>query len=235
MIVLVPAGAARMGALLALDETEAHHLRVRRMVDGGSVELRDGAGLVGDGRVLVEGKRVTVEVTAARVIPPPTPLRLAVGAGDKDRFGWLAEKAAELGVTELVPLETERTRGVADRLRAGQVDRLRRRAREAIKQSGAAWAPEIADPVALPSFAAHLPDGLRWLADIDGAVPGATGGSAATAVIGPEGGLAPAERELLVAAGFQPVRLAAHVLRFETAAIAAAVLIGFGRLGGPHG
>ena len=41
------------------------------------------------------------------------PLILAVGAGDRERFGWLVEKAVELGVTEVIPLNTVRTRHVA--------------------------------------------------------------------------------------------------------------------------
>ena len=65
---------------------------------------------------------------------------LAVGAGDRDRFGWLVEKAAELGVTTLVPIETARTTGVATRLRGKHLEKLRRQALEAIKQSGAPWA-----------------------------------------------------------------------------------------------
>ena len=48
----------------------------------------------------------------------PPELTLAVGAGDRERFAWLVEKAVELGVTAIVPLETERTAGVATRLRA---------------------------------------------------------------------------------------------------------------------
>ena len=68
-------------------------------------------------------------------------LTLAVGAGDRDRFAWLVEKAVELGVTAVVPLETERTAGVATRVATTQhLAKLRRQALEAIKQCGAAWA-----------------------------------------------------------------------------------------------
>ena len=56
-----------------------------------------------------------------------------------------------------------------------------------------------------------------------------------TVVIGPEGGLTPAERERVLAAGFEPIRLAAHTLRFETAAVAAAAAAVAGRLRRDHG
>jgi 16S rRNA (uracil1498-N3)-methyltransferase len=49
--------------------------------------------------------------------------------------------------------------------------------------------------------------------------------SAVTVLIGPEGGLAQAEQEAAVAAGFRPVRLGPRVLRTETAAIAALTLL----------
>ena len=60
-----------------------------------------------------------MDIESVEQVPPPPPLCLAVGAGDRDRFAWLVEKAAELGATRVVPLETERTAGVANRLRAG--------------------------------------------------------------------------------------------------------------------
>jgi 16S rRNA (uracil1498-N3)-methyltransferase len=43
-------------------------------------------------------------------------------------------------------------------------------------------------------------------------------------VVGPEGGLSVEERDLLVGAGYRPIRLGPHVLRFDTAATAALVL-----------
>jgi 16S rRNA (uracil1498-N3)-methyltransferase len=56
-----------------------------------------------------------------------------------------------------------------------------------------------------------------------------------TVVIGPEGGLTSAERELLQSHGFEPIALAPHTLRFETAAVAAAAAIVSARLRGHHG
>lgn len=52
--------------------------------------------------------------------------------------------------------------------------------------------------------------------------------------VGPEGGFTAAERQLLVEAGFQPARLGPYTLRFETAALAAAVIGGSSRQDGPH-
>ena len=94
-------------------EGEAHHLRVRRVKDGEVVAIRDGAGLVGIGRLVRVGKEWEVEVESLERRLAPPELILAVGAGDRERFNLVVEKAVELGVTTLVPLETERTAGVA--------------------------------------------------------------------------------------------------------------------------
>jgi len=233
--VLVPPGAAA-GRRERLEEGEQHHLRVRRAQAGELVGLRDGAGLVGTGRVVVAGRRWEVDVETADSRPRPPELTLAVGAGDRERFGWLVEKAAELGVTRVVPLETRWTAGVASKLREQHVAKLRRQALEAIKQCGATWATEVLAPVELAELAARPPSGLRWVADAAGeAPPGTLDGAPVTVVVGPEGGLSDEERATLAAAGFRPLALAPHTLRFETAALAAAAVVSTARLRGTHG
>jgi len=222
--VLVAPGSLLEGAEVQLEEAESHHLRVRRAAAGAAIRLMDGQGAVAEGVLVRPGDAAAVTVGRVRVVPRPTPLRLVVGGGDRDRFGWLAEKAAELGVTELVPLETARTAGVATRVRDSHVDRLQRRALEAIKQSGAAWAPVVSAPIALEHLPAQFPDGNRWVADVEGEAPPSRLCGPLTAVIGPEGGLTDAERGVLRGAGWRPLRLGANTLRFETAAVAIAVL-----------
>ena len=220
----------------SLREGEGHHLQVRRVEPGAAVELRDGEGLIGSGTLRQTGKTWTVEVGATERLAPPPPLVLAVGAGDRERFGWMVEKAVELGVTAVIPLECERSAGVATRVRSQHLDRLRRHALEVVKQSGAAWATRVDEPMSLDALLAQSPDGTRWLADAAGEpAPAILGDSPMTAVIGPEGGLTPAERDRVLAAGFEAIRLATHTLRFETAAIAAAAAAVAGRLRRGHG
>ncbi len=236
MNVLVPVGSLETGARIALDALEVHHLRVRRAAAGESVRLLDGAGGVGDG-VLELGKKGAVAVVGeVRTERAPVPLVLAIGAGERDRFAWVVEKAAELGVTEIVPLETEHTRGVASRIRSAQVERFRRRTLEAIKQCGATWAPQVREPVPLEEFAAEPRGGVRWLAALEGSVPpAAVGVEPVTIAIGPEGGFTREERWALEAAGFAPVRFGDHILRFETAALAGAVYTSIARKRGLDG
>ena len=232
MIVLLAPGDVAADHLVELDAEETHHLRVRRAETGMELELRDGAGLVGHGRLRWAAKKALVEVVDCFHRPRPARLTLAVGAGDRERFAWLAEKAGEVGITDLQPTITALTSGVATRVRAEQVEKLRRRAREAIKQSGAAWAPEVHDAVSLVQLppAPATPDERRWLADPRGDLaPSRLGDEPVTIIVGPEGGLTAQERTVLLEAGYQPLRLGPHVLRFETAAVVAAAAVGLAR------
>jgi 16S rRNA (uracil1498-N3)-methyltransferase len=168
--------------------------------------------------------------------PRPADLVLAIGAGDRDRFAWVVEKAVELGVTAVIPVETARTIGVATRLRAQHLPKLRRQALEALKQCGAAWACTVEEPRALEAFLGRPLSGLGWLASVDGEPPPASLGSGpVTVLVGPEGGLEDGERRAAIAAGYRPIALGPHTLRFETAAIAAAVAVNAARQRGDHG
>jgi len=220
----------------SLREGEAHHFQVRRVEPGEVVELRDGEGLIGNGTLLRAGKAWSVEARVTERMPAPPPLVLAVGAGDRDRFAWVVEKATELGVTAVIPMECERTAGVATKIRPQHLERLRRHALEAVKQSGAAWATRVEEPVSVDILVEQPPEGSRWLADAAGEpTPAVLGDTPLTVVVGPEGGLTPGERERLVAAGYEAIRLARYTLRFETAAVAAAAAAVAGRLRGGHG
>lgn len=111
---------------------------------------------------------------------------------------------------------------MAARLRPQHLERLRRRAREALKQCGAAWEVALEAPVALDVFLAATGAGARWFADHAGTgVPRLGAGEALTVLVGPEGGFTAAERDRILSAGWQPVALGPHILRFETAALAA--------------
>jgi 16S rRNA (uracil1498-N3)-methyltransferase len=242
MRVLVPAGAASeagewvVGQRVSLVEDEAHHLRVRRSKDGECVEILDGAGLRATGILKQSGKGWSVELSSIVRESPPPPLTLAVAAGDRDRFSWMVEKSVELGVTRILPLESVRTTGVATGVRTSHMERLRRQVREAIKQCGVSWAPEVEEPLLLQSFLLRPPDRVSWLADAAGSPPPpSVDDSPVTVVIGPEGGLVAEERSQIVEAGYQPTVLGQHNLRFETAALAAAAAVGVARLRGRNG
>jgi 16S rRNA (uracil1498-N3)-methyltransferase len=197
--------------VLAPDDRH-HLLRVLRLRDGEAVGVSDG---LGAWRITSMSSGELIPVGEVRHEPPPVPCRIAVAIPKGDRCDWMVQKLTELGVTDLWFVHCARSvvrwegeRGVR------QLDRMRRVAREAAMQSRRTWLPNIEGPVRF-SEAAAMPSVV--LADPDGeALP-----AGATVLVGPEGGFAPEEAECVPA----KVRLASGVLRVETAAVAAAVLL----------
>jgi 16S rRNA (uracil1498-N3)-methyltransferase len=222
----VPAGTLVDGASITLDADEAHHLEVRRILDGTAARALDGVGGLGLGHLHHDGVAWQFAVEMTVIEPRPAPTVLAVGAGDRDRFLLVAEKCAELGVTRLIPVETQLTRSVESRVREATIAKAGRRVREACKQAGNAWLPEI-DPVrTLDELGAVAPGLQWWLADGRGdPIPELSTQQPVGWLIGPEGGLT--EEEIAAAEqglGATKVSLGRHVLRFETAAIVAAAV-----------
>jgi 16S rRNA (uracil1498-N3)-methyltransferase len=219
---LARAGTLAAGAAVTLDPEEEHHLAVRRTGSGERVRLVDGAGRRAEGALTIEGRRPRIVVESVFDEAAPAPLILAVGAGDRERFLLLVEQATQLGATEIVPLETARAASVATKLREAHLERARRRAREALKQCGSAWAPGITGPMTPAEFVSRPRMGRGWLADAEGTVPGTLGETEPlTIAVGPEGGFTASEAAGFLEAEFAPVRLGPHLLRFETAAVAA--------------
>jgi 16S rRNA (uracil1498-N3)-methyltransferase len=233
------------GAIVLDDAEMRHALHSRRLRAGDTLTLFDGAGRVGQARILpgigATGERGSTDLRRAARRPPAAlavdaideippsgrTLSLIVPACKGPRLDWLVEKCTELGATRLVLAEFERSVVHAG---AQHVEKLRRTAIEACKQSRRAWLPQIETATGLPAASARGPNAALLIAHLEEGAPSlaewlARHGPEAhelAVVIGPEGGLAPAEIEVLRAAGAQVVRLAEHVLRIETAAIAVA-------------
>lgn len=215
---LPPAGPA------TLSGDVAHHLaRVLRIRIGESVRLGDGCGNTATATVTaVQKQTIACQVAELDYQPPLHPaLTLAFAVPRPSRADWLVEHATEVGVTTFQPLWTERSRPQG--LRA---DRWRKVAAAAAGQCARAWLPQVLEPIELPKLLAEPPPGARLLADLDGrclTLP--TDEAQAVLLIGPEGGFSPAERTAAVAAGFQPMRFGAHILRTETAALVGAAVL----------
>lgn len=213
---------------LTLDEDAAHHARVRRLVDGDAVTVRDGAGAVAHGRLARLAKRaLDVDLDAVERVEPPPPVHLLAPVGDRERMLWLAEKAVEVGVTSWRAVRWQRSRSVSPRGEGDAfVAKLRARMAQALAQCEGAWLPDVHDAVELDDVLDHLPAGVRLLLDGDGVAFAAVNASARDGArdgvclaVGPEGGLEANETTRCEAAGFRHVRLPGNVLRFETAGI----------------
>lgn len=211
-----------LGGRLVLDGEEGRYLaRVVRVRDGERVTATDGAGALATLRVERSRPEVEVVVEAVVEVAPPAACRLWCGAPEGDRGDWTIEKAAELGVTEFVPLDTARTQW-GDPGRSARWERL---AVAALRQSRSAWLMRVAPVTPLAAALAAVGEGARWLADPAGRPAHAVAlGEAVgvTGAVGPSTGFSDDERKSLLACGFESVALAPARLRAETAALALA-------------
>ena len=244
-------------ALLA--GAEAHHLiHVMRAKPGQGVTLFDGSGRQFAARVArIARTEVELDVVSRadvdRELPSPLVLGVALPKGERQK--WLVEKAVELGVARLVPLET--ARGVAQPVEQTIV-RLRRAVVEASKQCGRNRLLEIAAPQRFAEFVASSPPAALRLLAHPASVPAADGsqrvgwaeaersptnqptsihgGTRCSAhpasfpgivfAVGPEGGFTDEEVASALAAGWKTIDLGPRILRVETAALALAALAG---------
>ena len=214
-------------ALLALPENVAHHAaHVLRLRVGDAITLFNGDG--GEYRATISaiGKReVTVAVAAHDPVERESPLDVtlvqAVSSGD--RMDLTLQKAVELGVRRLVPVESERC---VVRLKGERADKRMSHWQQVVisacEQCGRNRVPELHALVSLEAWLAAGPGAAqRWVL-----LPGAETplrelprpAGPVEILVGPEGGFTDAEAAAAQRAGYRPLRLGPRVLRTETAA-----------------
>jgi len=189
----------------------------------------------GDGRdypaqLTALGQRPTLVVGTPGEVERPAPIqiRLAIGVSKGERMDYAIQKAVELGVSRISPLFTERSV-----VQLGG-ERLERRMAHwrgiligACEQSARRRLPVLDEAVRLEGWMATAPTGgllldARAEQPLVAVPPPET---EVTLLVGPEGGLAPGERDRALRHGFLPVRLGPRVLRTETAPLAAIAAI----------
>lgn len=218
------------GGTFDLPPEAAHHAaRVLRLREGDRVEMFDGLGNACHGVINeVGGKRVVVGQIAAINAGRESPLRvtLAQAMSSSEKMDWVVQKATELGVAEIQPLDTERSvaRLSAERA-AKRLEHWRQVAVSACEQCGRNLLPEIHAPLDIMTWLRQMKEspGTKLILLPQGAAslhdqPKPQGG--VTLLIGAEGGFAEAENAAALHCGFTPIRLGARVLRTETAAVA---------------
>lgn len=217
------------GDEIPLPEDVAGHLvRVLRLQPGDACVLFNGDGHDYDARLVAAGKReARAEILAARPVKNESPLRISLlqGIARGEKMDWILQKATELGVARIVPVDSERSEVKLDAARAEKrLAHWREVVVSACEQSGRAVVPEVLPPQPLGQGAALRegrgflldPVATQTLASLQGNPPGAC-----MLAIGPEGGWSPRDHEQLQAAGYEGLRLGPRVLRTETAGIAA--------------
>lgn len=215
---------------IALDPEQSRHaLGSLRLRGGDAVELFDGRGTVANCEMTSAesgGKKrsATVRVLSRQQSPQPThSLTLFVAGAKGPRLTTLVEKCTELGIGALCFTEWQRS---VVHVSENGLAKLHKTAIEACKQCGRNWLPRLVAGQTIDDFLAF--DGQRLIAHPDAAAPPldefATISVDTLLAIGPEGGLTDDEVVKMQAAGAVPVRLGQHILRVETAALAAAAI-----------
>jgi 16S rRNA (uracil1498-N3)-methyltransferase len=224
--------AVRNGRAQIVGESAIHLSRVLRVESGQKFEISDNRDVY---LAQVESARKDLVSFAIleRLDSPALALRTTLLASliKFDRFEWMLEKATELGVERVIPVEAERSeRGLAQA--AGKrLSRWKRIAIEASEQSRRARLPEIEAPVDLPAAIATAAD-HRLVLEEEAAPPilsvlpaGRRPQDHAALLVGPEGGWTERERSAISAADWTAVSLGREILRAETAAIAGLAVV----------
>ncbi|MFT4257862.1 MAG: 16S rRNA (uracil(1498)-N(3))-methyltransferase [Pseudoxanthomonas sp.] len=214
---------------IALPDAAATHLvRVLRLHEGDACVLFNGDGHDYAAQIVSAGKRETrVQIISATPVNNESSLRIVLlqGIARGEKMDLILQKATELGVAALVPVQSERSEVKLDAERAARrVEHWRSVVVAACEQSGRAALPSIAAPQPL-AVAASTEATLKLTLDPEGehALSSLQAPSPATLAIaiGPEGGWSPRDRATLQAAGFSGLRLGPRILRTETAGLAA--------------
>lgn len=198
-----------------LEAATFHHLsRVRRLRAGSAVTVTDGRG--GWRAAAFVGTEALEPVGAVAVTPRPEhEVTVAFGLTKGVKPDWTVQKLTEIGVDRIVPFRAERSVVQWDESKAAaHRTRMESIARAALEQCHRVWLPEIEGVATVAELAAR------------GAVRADRGGSPLQpgqrfVAVGPEGGWSDAERTVLTSS----ISLGEHVLRAETAAITAGMVL----------
>lgn len=223
------------GWVVDLDADQARHARrVLRLEDGAHVEVFDGRGRIGQGRLTTgAGGRKTTAVCLERVWtePPATPrIEIAAALPKGSRVDDLVGQLSQLGADLLIPMRTRRS--VVDP-RPAKLDRLALQAIEHARQCRRAHLLAV-DAVTTLDQVLQRPCDRLLLADprgdrLDVLEPRASSAPTEPAVvrvlIGPEGGFTDEEEAAILDHAARRWCFGPHVMRIETAAAAATAIL----------
>ncbi len=207
---------------------EAKHIgKVLRMKKGDAVTLCDGEGTFYEAVLTAfDEKCVTAEISSFRQAEtePKVKITLYQGVPKNPKLETIVQKATEVGVVKIVPVDT--TRAVAKLDKKEKLERLRKIALEAAKQSKRGIVPEVGDVLSYKNAVIEAAKSdlslIPYEEEKETSLKKALLGSAAKSVsimIGPEGGFDKDEISYAIQNGVTPVTLGKRILRTETAGL----------------
>lgn len=219
---------------IALDKEASHHIaRVLRMQVGESLIIFDGKNKQYAAEIVNISKQTVTVLLGQEVagkVESPIELCLVQGIAKGEKMDWIVQKAVELGVTAIYPLQTERGNV---RLSAEREDKRIAHWQKVIisacEQSGRVKVPTLHPILSLSEYLTMITvDETVFVLSphVQGALSKANS-NRYSILIGPEGGLSEQEIAQALAAGCKPLNLGPRILRTETAAVTALSIIQF--------
>jgi 16S rRNA (uracil1498-N3)-methyltransferase len=218
-------------------EQAAHLIRVLRAQTGMEFDIVAGDRVWHGVIAGISGDQVRFNLVAEVEADPALPITLLLSIFKFDRMEWALEKATELGVERIIPVIARRSEKHLAQSAQNRVERWRRVAREAAKQSRRSDVPAIDDPMLLKNAARREGTAARLLlaeqertTTLRQAMSTALNEAAdempaVWLAVGPEGGWAAEEEALFDDEGWKAVSLGPRILRAETAAITATAVV----------
>ena len=204
------------------DEEQQHIVKVLRMREGEEIFVTDGNGNLAQGNLVFEGKKVSLDVKEIKenLTEFSPKLHIAIAPTKNiDRIEFFIEKATEMAISEITILQTEKTER-----KNLNIDKLRKQAIAASKQSLRFHFPKINDVTKLSDFIKNINPETTFVAHCDASferteISKIQNVENITFLIGPEGDFSEKEINLLSEKGIKAVSLGNQRLRTETAGI----------------
>lgn len=211
---------------------DVRHIRdVLRLQEKAVIDICNGQGMdyqVAISRIdqdLIETKILSKSLSQAE---PETKITLFQSLVKGDKFEWVIQKAIEIGVEQIIPMQTSHCVSKMDgsKKSKAKVNRWNKIAQSAAKQSGRGIIPQVANPVSFKE-ALDLSQTMDLAciayekedqADLKSYIAGSKG-KTISVLIGPEGGFSKEEIQEATKAGVQAITLGPRILRSETASI----------------
>lgn len=217
-----------VGGCIEVSSAVLHHIHVLRLAVGDVVTLFDGQGAEFTARLSQLGKKhatLTVELQSAISRESPCSITLVQAISSGERMDWTLQKATELGVTRIIPVQSTRSVVRLSGERASKrVQHWQQVVISACEQCGRNLIPEVTHIHSVSEVCAWLqvqhspayylsPYAQQRLREL-------TPVTALSLIAGAEGGWSTEEEDALLAVGSIPLLFGARVLRTETAPLA---------------
>jgi 16S rRNA (uracil1498-N3)-methyltransferase len=215
------------------EESSKHIVQVLRMHESDQLLITNGKGEVLTAFIIVADKKKTEVKITERTFFPKHITKVSIGVSlikNMNRFEWFLEKAAEMGVSEIIPLICQRTEK-----QHFKNDRMKNILVSAMLQSQQSWLPSLCEPVKFSEIIKKFSHQHKFIAHCMGGQKKQLTNEISDnyriqegdrlILIGPEGDFTKDEIEMAIHHNFIPVSLGETRLRTETAGLVAAVLL----------